>query len=166
MAKLVLLPARRHDARHPARPASASRSAGARTTTSACRIRRCRREHAAVVTVLADSFLQDLGSTNGTLVNGQPVSEALPARPRPDRHRPPALAVLQRTEARAEPLPPDVLRREVRGLHEQVERARTAGAPGAIRARSAWRRPIDPLMPDDELLADMKPPACRAERAV
>jgi hypothetical protein len=30
-------------------------------------------EHAAVVTILADSFLEDLGSTNGTLVNGKPV---------------------------------------------------------------------------------------------
>ncbi|TMH38073.1 MAG: FHA domain-containing protein, partial [Betaproteobacteria bacterium] len=29
-------------------------------------------EHAAVVTILADSFLEDLGSTNGTLVNGRP----------------------------------------------------------------------------------------------
>ena len=28
-------------------------------------------EHAVVVTILADSFLEDLGSTNGTLVNGQ-----------------------------------------------------------------------------------------------
>ena len=30
-------------------------------------------EHAAVVTILSDSFLEDLGSTNGTLVNGRPV---------------------------------------------------------------------------------------------
>ena len=30
-------------------------------------------EHAAVVTILADSFLEDLGSTNGTLVNGNPI---------------------------------------------------------------------------------------------
>ena len=30
-------------------------------------------EHAAVVTILADSFLEDLGSTNGTLVNGKPI---------------------------------------------------------------------------------------------
>ncbi len=30
-------------------------------------------EHAAIVTILADSFLEDLGSTNGTLVNGNPV---------------------------------------------------------------------------------------------
>src|SRR6266571_4535793 len=30
-------------------------------------------EHAAVVTILADSFLEDLGSTNGTLLNGAPI---------------------------------------------------------------------------------------------
>ena len=30
-------------------------------------------EHASVVTILSDSFLEDLGSTNGTLVNGRPV---------------------------------------------------------------------------------------------
>jgi hypothetical protein len=32
-------------------------------------------EHSAVVTILADSFLEDLGSTNGTLVNGQPIAK-------------------------------------------------------------------------------------------
>lgn len=32
-------------------------------------------EHAQVVTILTDSFLEDLGSTNGTLVNGQPVKK-------------------------------------------------------------------------------------------
>ena len=32
-------------------------------------------EHATVVTILADSFLEDLGSTNGTLVNGKPVAK-------------------------------------------------------------------------------------------
>src|SRR5436190_22767558 len=30
-------------------------------------------EHAAVVTILDDSFLEDLGSTNGTLVNGNVI---------------------------------------------------------------------------------------------
>jgi pSer/pThr/pTyr-binding forkhead associated (FHA) protein len=30
-------------------------------------------EHASVVTILSDSFLEDRGSTNGTLVNGRPV---------------------------------------------------------------------------------------------
>jgi hypothetical protein len=32
-------------------------------------------EHAVVVTILADSFLEDLGSTNGTLVNGKAISK-------------------------------------------------------------------------------------------
>ena len=31
--------------------------------------------HAAIVTILNDSFLEDLGSTNGTLVNGNPVQK-------------------------------------------------------------------------------------------
>src|SRR5574343_271654 len=32
-------------------------------------------DHAAVVTILSDSFLEDLNSTNGTLVNGQPIKK-------------------------------------------------------------------------------------------
>ena len=32
-------------------------------------------EHAVVVTILADSFLEDLGSTNGTLVNGKAIGK-------------------------------------------------------------------------------------------
>ena len=32
-------------------------------------------EHAAVVTILVDSFLEDLGSTNGTLVNGKTIAK-------------------------------------------------------------------------------------------
>ena len=32
-------------------------------------------EHAAIVTVLDDSFLEDLGSTNGTLVNGKAITK-------------------------------------------------------------------------------------------
>lgn len=32
-------------------------------------------EHARIVTILNDSFLEDMGSTNGTLVNGNPVKK-------------------------------------------------------------------------------------------
>ena len=32
-------------------------------------------EHSAIVTILNDSFLEDLNSTNGTLVNGQPIKK-------------------------------------------------------------------------------------------
>src|ERR1044071_8549428 len=31
--------------------------------------------HAMIMTILTDSFLEDLGSTNGTLVNGQPIKK-------------------------------------------------------------------------------------------
>jgi hypothetical protein len=32
-------------------------------------------EHARIITILNDSFLEDLGSTNGTLVNGNPIKK-------------------------------------------------------------------------------------------
>src|SRR5712692_5838679 len=32
-------------------------------------------EHAVIVTILQDSFLEDLGSTHGTVVNGQPIKK-------------------------------------------------------------------------------------------
>ena len=32
-------------------------------------------EHAVVITILNDSFLEDLGSTNGTFVNGQAIKK-------------------------------------------------------------------------------------------
>jgi pSer/pThr/pTyr-binding forkhead associated (FHA) protein len=32
-------------------------------------------EHALIVTILKDSFLEDLGSTNGTMVNGNPIKK-------------------------------------------------------------------------------------------
>jgi pSer/pThr/pTyr-binding forkhead associated (FHA) protein len=32
-------------------------------------------EHAAIITILNDSFIEDLGSTNGTIVNGKPIKK-------------------------------------------------------------------------------------------
>src|SRR2546423_6433001 len=32
-------------------------------------------EHAAIITILNDSFIEDLGSTSGTMVNGKPVKK-------------------------------------------------------------------------------------------
>jgi hypothetical protein len=117
-------------------------------------------EHAAVVTILADSFLEDLGSTNGTLVNGQPVvKHFLRDNDHIDIGRQ-RLVYFLHDGAVAEPLAPDVLRREVLGLHEQVERARerrgersrSIAAPGASGPGT-----VDPLFPDDELLSELKP---------
>ena len=117
-------------------------------------------EHAAVVTILADSFLEDLGSTNGTLVNGQPVvKHFLRDNDHIDIGRQ-RLVYFVSDAAVAEPLAPDVLRREVLGLHEQVERARERrGERGKPMAAPGAGGPgtVDPLFPDDELLSDLKP---------
>ena len=32
-------------------------------------------DHAVIITMQDDAFIEDLGSTNGTLVNGQPISK-------------------------------------------------------------------------------------------
>lgn len=70
-------------------------------------------EHAAVVTILADSFLEDLGSTNGTLVNGRPVAKHfLRDRDQVDIGRQ-LIVYLADDGARAEP-PPAIAGREDR----------------------------------------------------
>ena len=127
-------------------------------------------EHAQVVTILDDSFLEDLGSTNGTLVNGKPiVKHFLRDNDLIDIGRQ-RLLYFSDNAVRADPLPPDMLRREVRGLSEQVERARSAreaerrkplAAPGAGGVGT-----IDPLNPDDELLAEIESGALPGERKV
>src|SRR4051794_15890992 len=89
-------------------------------------------EHAAVVTILADSFLEDLRSTNGTLVNGKPVSKHF-LRDGDEfdvgRH----LFVYIEDDGRQveRRLPSNMPRLATRNLGEQVEHARSriAGAP-------------------------------------
>jgi len=67
-------------------------------------------EHAAVVTILADSFLEDLGSTNGTLVNGRPVTKHFLAdRDLIDIGRQ-RFTYLADDDAKVDPLPPDIAR--------------------------------------------------------
>jgi hypothetical protein len=81
-------------------------------------------EHAAVVTILADSFLEDLGSTNGTLVNGRPVTKHILAdRDLIDIGRQ-RFTYLADDDAKVDPLPPDIARKLLRGLSELVEPAR------------------------------------------
>ena len=75
MGKLVLFLRRRYGAGHQARSRADRRSGAVRTTTSALPQAPVSGEHAAVVTILDDSFLEDLGSTNGTLVNGKPITK-------------------------------------------------------------------------------------------
>jgi pSer/pThr/pTyr-binding forkhead associated (FHA) protein len=112
-------------------------------------------EHAAIVTILADSFLEDLGSTNGTLVNGRPIAKHfLRDRDQVDIGRQ-LLVYLADAEAPAEPSAP-VVREDVRESGRWVEPVRPAerveptlaaaidddlglavGSPGA--ERGTWR---------------------------
>ena len=67
-------------------------------------------EHAAVVTILADSFLEDLGSTNGTLVNGKAISKHfLVDHDQVDIGRQ-RLVYMSDNDAKVDPLPPDIAR--------------------------------------------------------
>ncbi len=91
-------------------------------------------EHAQVVTILADSFLEDLGSTNGTLVNGKAVTKHfLTDHDMIDIGRQ-RLTYRSDDDARVDPLPPDLARSQMRGLTERVEAARAlpqVEVPGA-----------------------------------
>ena len=81
-------------------------------------------EHAAVTTILADSFLEDLGSTNGTLVNGRAIAKHfLVDHDQIDIGRQ-RLTYLSDDEAKADPLPPDLARAQMRGLADKVEPAK------------------------------------------
>lgn len=78
-------------------------------------------EHAQVVTILADSFLEDLGSTNGTIVNGKPVAKHfLRDRDAIDIGRQ-RLTYLADDNAKVDALPPDMILRQMRGMPERVE---------------------------------------------
>jgi predicted component of type VI protein secretion system len=81
-------------------------------------------EHAQVVTILADSFLEDLGSTNGTLVNGKSiVKHFLADYDQIDIGRQ-RLTYVSNNDVKVEALPPDLTRDHSRGLSERVEPAR------------------------------------------
>ena len=81
-------------------------------------------EHAAVVTILSDSFLEDLGSTNGTLVNGKPIAKHfLRDRDQIDIGRQKLVYVADES-VQLDPAPPSLGRLEARLYGERVEAAR------------------------------------------
>jgi pSer/pThr/pTyr-binding forkhead associated (FHA) protein len=119
-------------------------------------------EHARVVTILNDSFLEDLGSTNGTLVNGQRILKHLLCdNDQIDIGRQ-RLVYYVNEATQAEPLPPDVLLRDLEGLRDQVQRVRSRRSDALKRAYLP--EPVE----DDELLADLEQTAAPAgaERAI
>lgn len=108
-------------------------------------------EHAAVVTILADSFLEDLGSTNGTLVNSRPVAKHfLRDHDQIDIGRQ-RLTYVSDNDARVEPLLPDVLRSQIRGLTDQVVPARVPVAEPRVGGGTS---PVARAR-DEPLLADL-----------
>ncbi|HQR11793.1 MAG TPA: FHA domain-containing protein [Casimicrobiaceae bacterium] len=93
-------------------------------------------EHAAVVTILADSFLEDLGSTNGTLVNGKPiVKHFLRDHDQIDIGRQ-RLVFVSDDGVHVDPLPIDVARGQLLGLDKRVEPARPPASAAAPTGRS------------------------------
>ena len=88
-------------------------------------------EHSSVVTILADSFLEDLGSTNGTLVNGKPiVKHFLRDYDQIDIGRQ-RLVFVSDDSVRVDGLPPDVARNQLKGLSDRVAGVHAAPAAAA-----------------------------------
>lgn len=117
-------------------------------------------EHAQVVTILDDSFLEDLGSTNGTLVNGRAVTKHfLTDHDMIDIGRQ-RLTYRSDDDARVDPLPPDLARNQLRGLTERVEAARAlppVEVPGAGAQGPQYGARGHPLLAElerDAVLAD------------
>jgi hypothetical protein len=110
-------------------------------------------EHAQVLTVLADSFLEDLGSTNGTLVNGKAITKHFLAdydQIDIGRQR---LTYVSNNEEKVEPLPPDLTRHQLRGLSETVEPAR---AVPQVEVPAAGERRLRHAAADGPLSADLE----------
>ena len=120
-------------------------------------------EHASVVTILADSFLEDLGSTNGTLVNGKPiVKHFLRDHDQIDIGRQ-RLVFASNDETRVDPLPVDVARSQLLGMANRVDMvppSRNAAPASSDPRRAGARMPllVHPDL-DDELQEPSPPPA-------
>lgn len=107
-------------------------------------------EHAQVVTILTDSFLEDLGSTNGTLVNGKPIAKHfLRDRDSIDIGRQ-RLTYHADDAAKPEALPPDMVLRQTKGTPERVAAVRPTPRPVVtVGTRTGPLRP-EPLTADLE----------------
>ena len=100
-------------------------------------------EHAAVVTVLDDSFLEDLGSTNGTFVNDRPVTKHfLRDRDRLDIGRE-ILVYYSDDNAESEPLPPELLEHDRGSILEPLD-AHLSALSDMAKSRSMRGRGTEP----------------------
>ena len=103
-------------------------------------------DHAEIITVVSDSFLHDVGSTNGTLVNGQRVSKHfLRDRDRIDIARQQLVYLVNEAET-VEPLAPQVP--ALRAAEPEVEEEKVGDAASMTDAavKAAQASPMDDLM--------------------
>ncbi len=111
-------------------------------------------EHASVVTILADSFLEDLGSTNGTLVNGKAIAKHfLRDHDQIDIGRQ-RMVFASNDDARVDPLPVDIARSQLLGLTQRVEMVpppRVPVSPPASRSGANMPQLVYPDLDDDEI---------------
>ncbi len=106
-------------------------------------------DHAEIITIGGDSFLHDCGSTNGTLVNGQPIiKHFLRDHDRIDIGRL-QLVYLANDAETVHPLPPDTSHDVMEGL---IERARTSATQQEVVAEPEEDETPAPV---DELLSEL-----------
>ena len=117
-------------------------------------------EHAAVVTILDDSFLEDLGSTNGTLVNGAAVAKHF-LRDRDEidvgRH---VLVYLEDDAATLEAPPPA----SPDGARQREAPDATSRLPGALRAKRRFDFAAAPARPAAVAVSLAAGPGCGRRR--
>ena len=118
-------------------------------------------EHASVVTILADSFLEDLGSTNGTLVNGKPiVKHFLRDHDQIDIGRQ-RMVFVSDDNAHVDPLPPDPVPNHLLGLTNRVDAVHPAAkvaVPSISNLRTAEANPQVLVFPELDGDAEPQPP--------
>ncbi|MEW5865143.1 MAG: FHA domain-containing protein [Pseudomonadota bacterium] len=97
-------------------------------------------EHAVIVTIMNDSFLEDLNSTNGTLVNGQQIKKHFLQNNDVIELGKYKLKFVQETGAQAAPAAADFEKTMVlrpAAMKAAAEQARAVGATGAQAAQAA-----------------------------
>ena len=117
-------------------------------------------EHASVVTILADSFLEDLGSTNGTLVNGKPIVKHFLRDHDTIEIGRQRMVFMSDANAHVDPLPVEVISNRLLGLEARVPSARpspSSAVPPAGKVRSRAANP--PLLADLDVQEQKLPEA-------
>ena len=106
-------------------------------------------DHAEIITVISDSFLHDVGSTNGTLVNGKRISKHfLRDHDRIDIARQQLVYLVDEAET-VEPLPPQVP--ALRAAEPEVEEEKVGDAASMTDAAVKATQ----VVPMDELMTEL-----------